>query len=197
MALTDFSALAQFRRLVDLDFDLPRINIQDSVSRRQGLDLRHLGKAIDFFIRVELERMTPSHMLIARQQMYASAPLNMDDMVLRLEVENKLLDAESSIQKYSKGVIGLENIVRPLMDLAYLDSIARSYPYEQGREALDKLLGSRIETESTRDELLQHMRKCKNYLPEVKKSLITGPAFGKIGAEIGGADADLIVDGVL
>lgn len=200
MSLIDLVKTKSFKEIALLDFNLPRIQIPRARSENtRRLDHKHLGKAIDFFVRAQLTKTTDESNVKSRTQIYESAidAVNPRDPMVRenmVAANGRVFDAKHHFmyEEYDA-----DETVRGFLDMAYMDSIARSYPNIDGVYALQNLVGESAETPETREELKHFIVGDLSYLPIVKRDLRIGPVFGEVGKMIGGADADLIADGTL
>lgn len=200
MSLTDLVKTQAYKEIANLDFVFPRVQIQPVIpTHKDLLDPKHLGKAIDFFLRARLEKDTPPELTTKRRQVHETAWAAVQPYCSDLcdEIIEKSRLASEAILRFLCDDWNDEDIVRALLDMAYMDSIARSYPDENGKYALSNLIGEGLETQETRGELLKYITGDLSYLPTIEKNLNLGPAFGKSGRDINGADADLIADGTI
>jgi hypothetical protein len=188
MSLTKFISIPDVKQKFAEEFPLPSVSLKGPIiappiTNNYGL----VGTAFDYLMRFYLERLNPNCIKepwVARISVELSRPSTQ----LFTATSRLLVFAEKSYQCYLKTGTVDDDILKSAIFLAQLDVI-----YRVGM--VDKKMGTADEGDLS--DLRNLLEAVKPDSFKAHEICILNPTFGDASGLVGGADADLLIDGVL
>jgi len=220
MSLTHFVSLPEIRQELEKQFTMPSLKTPDNIrvepkTRSYGLT----GTAFDYLFRFKLRRLNPSALTKrwVAETALNSLPQDYDDEELKAEskakgipvdalkemidlgikkqpsslkerVERLITEAKQVYDEYIRSGIMNDEVVRATVHLAQIDPIYRAGYVDPNLGQADNLV-------------IQELRELIEIVIDeafiARDHCLLNPTFGDASHEVGGADADFIIDGCL
>lgn len=220
MSLTHFVSLPEIRRELEKQFTMPSLEIPGNIrvepkTKSYGLT----GTAFDYLFRFKLRRLNPTALTKrwVAEIALSFLPQDYDDEELKAEskvkgipvdvlkemigleikkqpsslkerVERLIMEAKQIYDEYIRSGIMNDEVIRATVHLAQIDPIYRANYLDPSLGQVDNLVIQELREliEIVNDEVFVARDHC-----------LLNPTFGDASHEVGGADADFIIDGCL
>jgi hypothetical protein len=182
MSLSDFSHFA--RSILDELFQKPEFTLKESIKAAPlTRNYQTLGTAFDYALRILVSKLNPS--LVNDFPLTAKSGIK-GDKRRRQFIE----DFEEKRKQFARGDISFSCLLADCIILAKLESVARTG---------NNFPNSQIFEVDERDvEDIQNLVELVNPNDfKANHTCVLNPVFGKSSQDVGGADADLIIDSTL
>jgi len=220
MSLTHFVSLPEIRQELEKQFTMPSLKTPDNIRVEPKTESYGLtGTAFDYLFRFKLRRLNPSALTKrwVAETALNSLPQDYDDEELKAEskakgipvdalkemidlgikkqpsslkerVERLITEAKQIYDEYIRSGIMNDEVIRATVHLAQIDPIYRANYLDPNLGQVDNLVIQELREliEIVNDEAFIARDHC-----------LLNPTFGDASHEVGGADADFIIDGCL
>jgi hypothetical protein len=220
MSLTQFVGLAEVRQELAKHFAMPSLKTPQTIRvepKTKSYSL--IGTAFDYLFRFNLKKLNPSAVtkrwvaetalsflpqdydtdglkkLSKKQGIPVDILKDFSDLKvtrqpgsLRVKVEGIINEAKEAYSEYLKSGIMTDELIRAAICLAQIDPIYRANYVDPNMGKVDDLV-------------MQEMRELIGIVDNnrfiAKEHCLLNPTFGEASREVGGADADFILDGCI
>ena len=220
MSLTHFVGLPEIRQRLNEQFVMPSLKTPDDIQvepKTKSYSL--IGTAFDYLFRFNLKRLNPDAIVrrwvaevalnslpqgydakeLAAMSKSRGIPIDiLEDMEglkikrqlgsPRATAEKLITEAKQVYNEYLKSGIMNDDVIRATVHLAQIDPIYRAGYVDPNLGEVDELAIKEMR------ELIEIVN---NDVFIAKEHCLLNPTFGDASSEVGGADADFIIDGCL
>ncbi len=187
MSLTSFIAIPEIAMEMKRQFPMPEIKLSTKIlvepkTNKYG----YTGTAFDYLMRFKLKQINKD--ATTRPWIAENATSLFSSQKLRKKAQHILLRAKIDYKQFISIGDNINSTIETVARLAQIDPVYRAGYEDQNLGEIDKLITQELE------ELLSLIDKNKF---TAKNSCSLNPTFGLASIEIGGADADFIIDNCL
>lgn len=187
MSLTKFLGEPDVRKKFSDEFTKPKLQVKKEIiasplTKHYGL----VGTAFDYLMRFHIEHLNPQ--IVKKRDWIAKAALHRLSGEYFEKGEVIVRQAKTNLSRFLETGKFDDELLKSTLLLAGLDSVFRS---GMGQEYIGA-----IDTQDVRD--LSSLISATDFqIFKAEKYCLLNPTFGKASSLVGGADADLIIDGTI